>query len=131
MRSLFGTSPARAAAPPPLAPRKAAALARIERLATLFDAKFSIFGIRFGLDALIGIFPLLGDIIAGAFSAYLILEAIGAGARGITILRMILNVLIDTVFGSVPIAGGVFDVFYRANLRNVRLLRADLTGVPA
>jgi hypothetical protein len=99
--------------------------ARIEALATLLDTALVIpgTGVRFGLDALIGLFPVVGDIITTALSLFIVHEAYQLGAPGHVIARMLGNVALDGVFGAVPVVGDAFDVLWRANRRNVRLLR--------
>jgi hypothetical protein len=100
-------------------------VARIDALATLLDTALVIpgTGIRFGLDALIGLLPGIGDMITTALSLFIVHEAYQLGAPAHVIARMIGNVAIDGVFGSVPLAGDAFDVLWRANRRNMRLLR--------
>ena len=92
--------------------------------ATLLDTALVIpgTGIRFGLDALIGFFPVLGDTITTALSLFIVHEAYQLGAPGHVIARMLGNVALDGVLGAVPLVGDVFDVLWRANRRNVRLL---------
>lgn len=82
--------------------------------------------IRIGLDALLGLLPGGGDVAAGVFSGVIILQAARAGAPLPVLGRMLGNVLLDVVVGSIPILGDVFDVAWRANSRNVRLLEAWL-----
>ena len=99
-------------------------IARIDALATLLDTAF-VFpgtGIRFGLDGLIGLFPVIGDTITTALSLFIVHEAFQLGAPGHVIARMLGNVALDGLFGAVPLVGDAFDVLWRANRRNVRLL---------
>ena len=100
-------------------------IARIDALATLLDTALVIPGtnVRFGLDALIGLFPAVGDIITTALSLFIVHEAYQLGAPGHVIARMLGNVALDGVFGAVPLVGDAFDVLWRANRRNMRLLR--------
>jgi hypothetical protein len=100
---------------------------RIERLrafARVLDSAFVLPGtrFRFGVDAIIGLVPGLGDAVGAVFSAYIVLQAIRLGASRATLLRMVWNVAVETVVGVVPILGDLFDAGYKANLRNVRLL---------
>jgi hypothetical protein len=97
-------------------------------LALLLDSRWRIpgTGIRFGADALAGLLPVVGDSAAGLISAYIIYKAHRLGASKRMMARMVGNVAIDTVFGSIPIVGTVFDVVYKSNNRNVRLLRRHL-----
>jgi uncharacterized protein DUF4112 len=78
--------------------------------------------VRFGLDALIGFFPVVGDTITTALSLFIVHEAYQLGAPGRVIVRMLGNVALDGVLGAVPLVGDAFDVLWRANRRNVRLL---------
>ena len=79
--------------------------------------------VRFGLDALIGLVPGIGDAITTAISLYIVHEAHQLGAPSHVILRMLANVALDGFVGAVPVVGDAFDVMWRANRRNVRLLR--------
>ena len=98
---------------------------RLDRLATLLDTALVVPGtsIRFGADALIGLVPGIGDAITTALSAYIVYEAHRLGAPAHLVARMIANVAFDSVITAVPVAGNVADVFFRANRRNMRLLR--------
>jgi di/tricarboxylate transporter len=93
-------------------------------LASLMDNRFRIPGtnIHFGFDALIGLIPGIGDLISFLISAYIISEATRYGASGYVRSRMILNVAIDTIIGSIPVLGDIFDVGFKANQKNMRLL---------
>lgn len=97
---------------------------RLNRLAYLLDERFSIPGTnwRFGLDAIIGLIPGLGDLVTSAISAYIVSEAHRLGASRVMLLRMSWNVILDTLLGSIPLAGDVFDIGWKANRRNVNLL---------
>ena len=103
-------------------------IAELDLLAALLDSRWRIPGtsIRFGLDALVGLVPVLGDAATGVVSAYIVLRARNCGAGKGLIARMLGNVLLDTVVGSVPVLGSIFDVYFKANNRNVSLLRRHL-----
>ena len=105
-----------------------AAVARITAVAKLMDSLFSIPGtrIRLGVDSLLGLVPVVGDLAAQAVAAYLIWEARRLGVPKFTLWRMVGNSLIDTVVGAVPLVGDVFDVAFRANMKNLRLLQRHL-----
>ena len=105
-----------------------AAMARLDLLAHLLDTAFVIPGTsrRVGLDAAIGLIPVVGDLITTALSSYIIWEARRLGVPKLTLMRMIANTAIDGAIGMIPLAGDVFDAFYKANRRNVALLRAHL-----
>ncbi|MGA2289106.1 DUF4112 domain-containing protein [Bradyrhizobium sp.] len=100
-------------------------LARLDALAKLLDIAFILPGtnIRYGIDGLINLIPVVGDIITTALSLWLVREARSLGAPWHVTARMLGNVAIQGVVGTVPIAGDAFDVLFRANMRNVRLLR--------
>lgn len=105
--------------------RRVASLQRLERWATLLDTAVVVpgTGIRLGLDAVVGLLPGIGDLISALLSMVMVVEALRVRAPLWVWLRMCLNIGIDFVIGLVPVAGDVGDVFYRANTRNVRLLR--------
>ncbi len=107
---------------------RAERIARIDRLATLLDTRFAIpfTKIRFGADSLIGLAPGVGDAITAALALYIVYEAHRLGAPKTVLARMLGNVAIDGMVGIVPVAGDVFDVMFRANRRNVRILREHL-----
>ena len=112
----------------PLETDVTASLTRLDALARLMDSAFEIpgTGIRFGLDAIVGLLPGIGDAISSAVSIYLIKEARRLGAPRLLVGRMMWNVVVDTAVGSVPVAGDMFDVIFRANLKNMALLRTHL-----
>jgi len=106
----------------------------LQRWAGILDAAFRIPGtqIRFGLDALIGLVPGAGDAVAGLFSVVIVLQAARMGLPRIVIARMVLNSLVDLLVGAIPVIGDLFDVAWKANLRNVTLLdRHVREGRPA
>jgi hypothetical protein len=100
-------------------------LARLEALAKLLDVAFILPGtkIRYGIDGLIGLIPVVGDLITTAISLWLVREARALGAPWHLTARMLANVALDGAVGIVPLAGDAFDVMFRANMRNVRLLK--------
>lgn len=100
---------------------------RIDRLARLLDTQFGIFGFRFGIDGLIGLIPGVGDAATAILSLYLIFLAARAGASLSLLFQMLCNVLFDMFIGAVPIVGDIFDVAFRANARNARLLHEYLS----
>ena len=99
-------------------------LARLDRLTALLDSQFRIpwTPIRFGWDAIVGLVPVLGDLAMMIASLYLVTLARRLGAGKAMTALMIGNVLVDTLIGAVPMIGTVFDIWFRANERNLRLL---------
>lgn len=103
-------------------------VARLELLARAMDSAIVIPGtdIRFGLDAVVGLVPGVGDAISAAVSSYLIWEAKKLGAPKWLIARMVGNTLLDATVGAIPVLGDAFDVAFRANVKNMALLRRHL-----
>jgi hypothetical protein len=99
-------------------------LARIDTLATWLDTAFVVPGtnIRFGLDAIVGLVPGIGDFVTSLVSLYIVHEARQLGAPTHLLVRMVANIAIDGIVGSAPLAGDIFDVMWRANRRNMTLL---------
>ena len=108
------------------------AIERLERLAFWLDERFRIPGTnwRIGLDGLLGLVPGIGDSATALLSLYLVLEAKRLGVPNGVILRMLANVGLDAAVGSVPLLGDLFDVAFKANRRNMRLLRRHLGRRP-
>jgi hypothetical protein len=107
-------------------------LARLDAVAKLLDIAFIVPGtnIRYGIDGLIGLIPVVGDVIATALSLWLVREARALGAPWHVTARMLGNVAVQGVVGLVPVAGDAFDVMFRANIRNVRMLRRWMDKQP-
>jgi len=106
--------------------RHAEELARLDRLAHLMDARFRLFGFRFGYDSLLGLIPGIGDTVALAPSAWLVWRAHQLGLPKSKIGRMAVNTGIDYVVGSIPVVGDLVDFGFKANLRNAAILREHL-----
>lgn len=104
--------------------RDLASVDRARTLARALDSAVRIPGtnVRFGLDALLGLVPGLGDVTGAAMGGYLILLGSRLGAPKPVLARMVLNVALDTLAGVVPVLGDVFDVAWKANTRNMALL---------
>jgi hypothetical protein len=107
-------------------------LARLDAIAKLLDVAFILPGtnIRYGIDGLIGLIPVVGDLITTAISLWLVREARALGAPWHITARMLANVAVDGVVGMVPVAGDAFDVMFRANVRNVRMLKRWMDKQP-
>ncbi len=105
---------------------RAERLERLDMLANILDTALVVPGtnIRFGLDAIVGLVPGIGDAITTAVSLYIVHEAKQLGAPWHVISRMLANVAVDGIVGAVPLLGDAFDVMWRANRRNVAILRA-------
>ncbi len=105
-------------------PEKYARIEQLRKIAELMDGQFQIPGtnIQFGLDAIVGLIPGIGDLVAGAFSLWLIGEARRLGAPKWILAKMYWNVAVDVGIGAVPIVGDMFDVVWKANRKNVALL---------
>jgi hypothetical protein len=124
----FGSDTRRSARLPKSVAETEQSLARLDALSRVMDSAFTIPGtsITMGVDALLGLLPGIGDAISATISSYLIWEAKQLGAPKLVLARMAGNVAIDTVVGAVPFVGDVFDVAYRANRKNVALLKRHL-----
>ena len=97
----------------------------VERIARVMDSQFRLPGtrFRFGLDPLLGLVPIVGDLSSTAVSVALLMTMLRHGASGAVVVRMAFNILLDTVVGAIPILGNLFDFAYKSNERNVALLR--------
>lgn len=107
-------------------------LHRVRRLANFLDTALRIPGtrIRFGADSLLGLIPGVGDVATAAIAALLVREAYMAGVSKTVLLKMVGNVGLDTLIGMVPVLGDLFDVYFKANARNAKLL-AKALGEPS
>ena len=101
---------------------------RVEALEKLLERAFHIPGtkIPFGLDSMIGLVPVLGDIITAAMGAYIVWEARNLGMSKWQLIRMTANVGIDTAIGAIPIVGDAFDLVWRSNTKNLRIIKKHL-----
>lgn len=100
----------------------------IDQLAELLDTKFRLPGtrFRFGLDSLVGLIPGVGDAITGGLGLYIVHRARQEGASGFLIMRMLWNLLVDTILGAIPLVGDIFDFAFKANLKNVQMLQKHM-----
>ena len=101
---------------------------RIETIERLLEGliELPLVGRKVGLDALMGLLPVGGDIISGAMGLYLVWEARNIGMSRWQLWRMAGNVGIDTLIGAVPVAGDLFDFVYRSNSKNLKIIRKHL-----
>jgi hypothetical protein len=96
----------------------------IEAIAEVLDTKFrGPWGIRYGLDGILGLIPGLGDLVTNAMAAYIILRATWHGYPAAVLARMVLNFIIDNLLDAVPVLGNVADFFFKSNVRNLELMR--------
>lgn len=109
-------------------PSREDSLARITLVARLMDSAFVIPGLnrRVGFDAVLGLVPGVGDALSAAIASYIIWEARQLGLPRWKIARMVANLAVDTAIGAIPLAGDVFDVFFKANERNLKIIHDHL-----
>ena len=107
----------------PLAVRK-----RVEALEMLLERSFHIPGTRipFGLDSIVGLVPVVGDLVTAAMGAYMVWEARNLGMSKWQLIRMTANIGIDTAIGAIPLLGDAFDLFWRSNSKNLRIIKRHL-----
>ena len=100
-------------------------LAWVDKYTGLLDTKFVIPGteVRFGVDFLLGLVPGVGDVLSLGFSGVLVATMAKHGASPLLVLKMLINVGLDATIGSIPVLGNVFDLFYKANTRNLDLMK--------
>lgn len=113
---------------PELGRDAASVLRRVEMMEKLLERSFVIPGTRipFGLDSIIGLIPVAGDFITAALGGWILWEARNLGLSKFHLMRMAANIGIDTAIGAVPLLGDAFDVLYRSNSKNVRILRRHI-----
>lgn len=101
---------------------------RIEAMETLLERSFRIPGINYpvGLDSIAGLVPVVGDIVTAAMGAYIVWEGRNLGMPRWKLWRMVGNVAFDTAIGAIPIAGDAFDLLFRSNTRNLKIVRKHL-----
>ena len=101
---------------------------RVEALELLLERSFHIPGtkIPIGLDSIVGLVPVLGDVVTAAMGAYMVWEARNLGMSKWHLMRMAANVGVDTVLGAIPLAGDLFDFVWRSNSKNLRIIKKHL-----
>lgn len=92
------------------------------RIAHLLDAQFSFLGIKVGLDSILGFIPGFGDMVALIFSLYLVILGVQMKLPLSKLIQMVTTALIDASIGTIPLIGDLFDLFYKANLKNFEIL---------
>jgi hypothetical protein len=105
----------------------------LELLARWMDGVFRVPGVgwRFGLDAILGLLPGVGDTASSVASLYILTAAHRYGVTRATLLRMALNVVLDTTVGALPLVGDIFDVYWKSNQRNVAILNRHMLAAPS
>ena len=98
-------------------------LKNVERITKLMDSQFTVGGFKFGVDPLLNFIPLLGDGISVIISGLMVLTMARHGASGRVKARMVLNIAIDALIGAIPLLGWFFDFYFKANERNLMLLK--------
>ena len=101
---------------------------RIELIELLLERSLTIPGTRMtvGMDAIVGLVPVIGDVITAAMGAYIVWEAHNLGLPKWKLARMAGNIALDTLLGAVPVAGDLFDLMFKSNSRNLRIVRKHL-----
>jgi len=101
---------------------------RVERMERLLERAFVVPGMRreVGLDAIVGLVPIAGDVVSALLGLYIVWEARNLGMSKFKLARMIGNVAFDTAVGGVPVAGDVFDFLFRSNSRNLKMILRHL-----
>ncbi|RXK48546.1 DUF4112 domain-containing protein [Halorientalis pallida] len=107
-----------------------AALDRLKAVAYVMDESVRVPGtdVRVGLDPLVSAVPVVGDVISGGLSLYIVVESAYLGVSYATLARMLANIAIDVGGGAIPFVGTVFDALWKSNVRNVELLLDELGG---
>lgn len=106
-----------------------AAVKRMQNVAYVLDEGIRVPGIdyRIGIDPLLGILPGAGDVLTGGVSLYIVIEAARLDVSDTTLLKMMANIFLDVVVGTIPVVGDVFDIVWKANKRNFKIVLEDLT----
>lgn len=101
---------------------------RVEAMEKLLERSFQIPGtkIPFGLDSVIGLIPVIGDVVSAAMGTYIVWEARNLGMSKWQLIRMTANVGVDTAIGAIPLLGDAFDLVFRSNSKNLRIIRKHL-----
>tara|TARA_Y100000748_G_scaffold153774_1_gene128612 strand:+ start:928 stop:1287 length:360 start_codon:yes stop_codon:yes gene_type:complete len=105
-------------------------LVRLRQLSENLDESFTIPGtnVKFGMDALLGLVPGGGDLVSGIFSLYMLRAAIKMKLPKRAIFSMLVNILLDTTIGIIPVAGDIFDIFWKSNKRNLKIIEKHLAN---
>lgn len=100
---------------------------RLQKVSRLLDTQFTgPFGVKFGLDPLIGLIPVLGDGFTTLVSFYIVLEAYKLGCSPVVLIRMVLNIFLENIVKVIPFVGQLFDFYWKSNLKNIQLIEKHL-----
>lgn len=113
---------------PPIARDPHSVRKRVEAMEQLLERSFQVPGTKIpvGLDSIVGLVPVLGDIVTAAMGAYMVWEARNLGMSKWQLMRMTANVGIDTALGAIPLVGDAFDFVWRSNSKNLRIIKKHL-----
>jgi len=110
-------------------PERSRALAEVETLAWLLDNSIRVPGTggrRLGIDALIGLVPVVGDVISGGMGLFVVWRGSRMGLPRVVVARMLANSALDLLIGSIPVIGDAFDLWFKANTRNLGIMRRHI-----
>ena len=102
-------------------------LRKLKVLARMLDSQFSVMGMRFGLDSILGLVPVAGDVATGIAGTYSLFTAIRLKLHPLAIAHIGWNLLFDTVIGAIPVLGDIFDFFFKSNTKNFKVIEKHLT----
>ncbi|WP_439619186.1 DUF4112 domain-containing protein [Hyphomonas sp.] len=102
-------------------------LRKLDTLARMLDSQFSVMGMRFGIDSVLGLVPVAGDVATGLAGTYSLFTAIRLKLHPLAIAHIGWNLLFDTVIGAIPLVGDVFDFFFKSNTKNFKVIEKHLT----
>jgi hypothetical protein len=102
-------------------------LRKLSALSRMLDSQFSLLGIKFGLDSLLGLVPVAGDVATGIAGTYSLFTAIRLKLHPVAVAHIGWNLLFDTVIGAIPVLGDIFDFFFKSNTKNFMVIEKHLT----
>ena len=102
-------------------------LRRLGVFSRMLDSQFSVMGVRFGVDSLLGLVPVAGDVATGIAGTYALATAIRLKLHPIAAVQIGWNLLFDTAVGAIPVLGDIFDFFFKSNTKNFRVIEKHLT----
>jgi hypothetical protein len=102
--------------------------ASMRQLSLLLDQMVRVGPVSFGLDGILGLIPGIGDALSSLLSAFIVMKAAQDGVPRATLARMVANVAIDSLLGSIPVIGDLFDFMFKANLKNMQLYEQSMKG---